>query len=141
MSEVNRDGAELAMEVSKKELCNGNYDAALRYAEKAARMYPSENISSWLAHVKSQQRPSAQKTEPPVRTKMAHNVSGGEKNTTSDARQKANYTPEQAAQVKKPLSINRDDYYAVLGVPKGADEAEIKKAYRKVSFNSYNHVI
>ncbi|HEX9933761.1 MAG TPA: molecular chaperone DnaJ [bacterium] len=35
------------------------------------------------------------------------------------------------------MSTNKRDYYEILGVPKGADAEEIKKAYRKMAMNHH----
>ena len=54
--------------------------------------------------------------------------------STSDAgaSQRA-YTPDQAAMVKKILSMAKRGHYDVLGVSKSAGDDEVKKAYRKLA--------
>jgi hypothetical protein len=47
---------------------------------------------------------------------------------------KREYTTEQVAVVKRVKSCKATAYYDVLLVKKDCDEAEIKKAYRKVSY-------
>lgn len=42
------------------------------------------------------------------------------------------YTPEQVEQVRNVRAAGKD-YYKILGVPKNCDDAQLKKAYRKVS--------
>ena len=32
-------------------------------------------------------------------------------------------------------NLNSKDYYEILGVPRGADEAALKKAYKKLAVN------
>ena len=45
---------------------------------------------------------------------------------------KRDYTPEQAAVVKRVRSCRVTEYYEILSVKKDCEEVEIKKAYRKV---------
>jgi hypothetical protein len=133
------DDAEIALGLSEKELKAGNLELALRYANKAARMCPTEKSLSWLEHVRK-----SSLTEPPVRTKFATQsfdlnnlpvkASNSDNPKPKESVQKSSYTPDQVAQVKKQLSINKDDYYAILDVSKDADDSEIKRAYRKVCF-------
>ena len=42
------------------------------------------------------------------------------------------YTPEQVEQVRNVRAAGKD-YYKILGVPKDCEDAQLKKAYRKVS--------
>ena len=139
MSEANKDGSEQAIDLSRKEYENGNMESALRYAEKAARLFPSEESNAWLSYVRAQSREAGSSSKAaPYRTKYSGFRDGEAVNPNikrkdgSEMGQKS-YTNEQVAQVKKQLAINRDDYYAVLGIPKDSDDVDIKKAYRKVS--------
>lgn len=43
------------------------------------------------------------------------------------------FTPVQAALVKRVRSCKISNYYEILGVEKGCDDSAVKKAYRKVS--------
>ena len=45
---------------------------------------------------------------------------------------KRDYTPEQAAVVKRIRACKVTDYYEILSLKKDCEEAEVKKAYRKV---------
>ena len=42
------------------------------------------------------------------------------------------YTPEQAAVVKRIRKCKVTEYYEILGLKKDSDENDVKKAYRKV---------
>lgn len=49
--------------------------------------------------------------------------------------EKRDFTPVQAALVKRVKSCKVTDYYAILDLKKGCEDVEIKKAYRKVNLN------
>ena len=57
---------------------------------------------------------------------MANGTAGG------SGGEKREYTPEQAAIVKRIQSCKVTEYYEILSVKKDCSEVEIKKAYRKV---------
>ena len=128
----------MSLEVSKKEFSRGNAKLSLHYAEKAMRLYPSDQAKSWLSFL--QTRPAGEESAgAPHRTKYSKEGDDNKKYANKNSQESGKvrterYSTEQVAQVKRQLSINRDDYYAVLGVSKEADDVEIKKAYRQVSF-------
>lgn len=50
---------------------------------------------------------------------------------------KREYTPEQAAVVKRVRSCRVTEYYEILSVKRDCEEVEIKKAYRKVCIRPF----
>lgn len=59
----------------------------------------------------------------------------GSASGTSNAgpeQKKRDHTPEQAAVVKRVRSCKLTEYYEILAVKKDCEEADVKKAYRKV---------
>jgi DnaJ family protein B protein 12 len=52
--------------------------------------------------------------------------------TTNGNAKKRDYTPEQHAVVKRVRACKMTEYYEILEVKKDCEEADIKKAYRKV---------
>ena len=53
--------------------------------------------------------------------------------SNSSSTSQRGFTPEQEAGAKKIIALAKKSHYDVLGVPKAASEAEIKKAYRKLA--------
>ena len=47
-----------------------------------------------------------------------------------DTSTKRAFTPEQEGGAKKIIALSKKSHYECLGIQKGANDAEIKKAYR-----------
>lgn len=104
-NEANREEAKKSLELSKAALSRGDRVAALNLAMKSVRLYDSEESSEWLSGLRGQN------SEDVI----------------------ANFTPEQVEEVKEFLKVNKNDYYAVLGIKKTADADEVKRAYKKMA--------
>jgi curved DNA-binding protein CbpA len=113
---------------------------AIKWFDKCLRLYPLPGVAGMLQRCKEEQasaasqssssssRPASRPSAP--RQPQAPDPRGGE---TRD------YTPEQSAVVQEIISSTKSKsqrdtlHYRVLGIPKNADAADIKKAYRKKS--------
>lgn len=65
--------------------------------------------------------------------KAASSASSSSNTTTNGNSKQRDYTPEQHAVVKRVRACKVTEYYEILAVKKDCEEADIKKAYRKVS--------
>lgn len=139
MAEANRDEAEKCLNLSRRFLQEQEYGLALKYAEKSHRLYST--TESLLLMEKIQTSRAA------VGGDGGGSDSGAAKATTKEAKlpQKqptpaknhgpsptSAYSKEQLEEVRRFQKLDKDDFYAVLGVKRDCDEIDIKRAYRKV---------
>lgn len=142
MAEANRDEALKCFELSKRFHAQQEYELAHKYAEKSVRLYATDHAESWLEITKrsveetirdgsnsTTTEPAAEVTDPLLRKRSSVFKENARER---DAPPKSLFTREQAEEVKRFLSIDKNNFYAVLGLKKGADDIEIKKAYRRV---------
>lgn len=144
MAEANRDEALRCLELSKRFHAQQEYELARKYAEKSVHLYTTDHAAGWLEITKRSAGESVQSGSSPrsataeatteAADPLLHNSAG----STERGPEKRNvppkslFTREQADEVKRFLSTDKNDFYAVLGLKRGADDSEIKKAYRRV---------
>ncbi|CEM06951.1 unnamed protein product [Vitrella brassicaformis CCMP3155] len=147
--EGNRDESLKCKNLAMKAMQSGDFSKALRFLEKAQRMYPTEEVANLISSIQVKlssdtssssagtgegagAHPARQRSEPASGSTTASssmNGVGGSGNGNGNGN--GNYTPEQVAQCQKILRTK--DFYEVLGVPKDSTEDQIKKAYRKMA--------
>ncbi|PSR82617.1 hypothetical protein PHLCEN_2v6050 [Hermanssonia centrifuga] len=64
--------------------------------------------------------------------KPSGSTNGKANGASKEAEKKREYTPEQAAVVKRIRACKVTEYYEILSLKKDCEEVEVKKAYRKV---------
>lgn len=135
MAEANRDEALRCLQLSQRLFAENELELSLKYAEKSTRLFASSDAEKWLAAVRTrlQSRGPRQGAAGASRAFCPTNDRTGPTEGKADgAHATGIFTKEQVEQVKSFMRVNKEDYYAVLGLKRGCDEAEIKKAYRKV---------
>lgn len=134
--ESNKDEALKCLSIAKKSLELGDYAKAFRFTEKSIRLFPTPQGDQLLTLVKTKSAEPPNKASPSSSTTTSR--SSPSSSTTSrstvptDTAQDRKYTTEQVRAVKTILACGKD-YYKVLSVERTATDAQIKKAYRKVS--------
>ena len=118
---MNKDEALKCIDISRKMYKAGDIEGALKYAAKSQRLCDTVDGSKWLSFLKSNPnkdeiKPAKEKKKPKVEETQRP------------------YTPEQERSIKNILEHRKKgDLYGILGLEKGATDAEIKKQYRKLA--------
>ena len=150
---ANKDEGLKCLAIAKQALQAGNVDKALRFAEKARRLYPGAETDAFVAQVQRAAsgtngaspststdtapppRPAASNGNPHgmgssgLRSRQAPQQQRRASSDPVDEDHKA--TPQQRTLVASVRS--KTNYYEILGVAKGVDDDEIKRAYRKLA--------
>jgi DnaJ family protein B protein 12 len=132
-NEANREEALKCLKISRQFWESSQKGTALKYASKSVSLFETADGLAWLEKIRGEYQggeEEATSAAQPAKEEARKASPTGSANTETS---KASYSDEQAAEVKKFTKISKNDYYAVLGVPKTASDADIKKAYRKVS--------
>ncbi|OLY84669.1 DnaJ-like protein [Smittium mucronatum] len=130
---VNLDEAEKCLDLAKKKFSQNDIEGAIRFANKSIRLHPLPEAQAFLNLMEKKR--SLQKDSPSEKSSASTTPQPKPKPSTTEKSPSSNsstYTKDQVDAVKKILSI-KNDYYAVLGVDKGAQQIEIKKSYRKMA--------
>lgn len=148
MAEANRDEAEKCLHLCQRFFQEGEHGLALKYAEKSHRLFSSPQSLDWLERLRVAVAEEGQAKRSgggggrngpavPDSGEPRHGRKGGrqtehKKQTESREETGLAYSQEQVEEVRRFQRVDKSDFYAVLGVQRGCDEVEVKKAYRKV---------
>eukprot|EP00518_Triparma_eleuthera_P003173 CAMPEP_0182462586 /NCGR_PEP_ID=MMETSP1319-20130603/6799_1 /TAXON_ID=172717 /ORGANISM="Bolidomonas pacifica, Strain RCC208" /LENGTH=218 /DNA_ID=CAMNT_0024662023 /DNA_START=42 /DNA_END=695 /DNA_ORIENTATION=+ len=148
--EENKEQSEKCRDLAKSYMKAGNYPKAIKFFEKSLRLYPLTGVQSMIDRCKremsappaSSSSSSSPSPSSPSgagarrRSAAAQQATENRQRQESGAADVRDYTPAQATvaeSVRRASKSPRDAHYKVLGVERGASDAEIKKAYRRLS--------
>ena len=162
--ESNKDEALKCLAIARRHRDAGNVPSARRFAQKSLALFATPEAKAMLAELEAMgtgggaaddvgagagagsSGAAASSTGAETRAEgegarrrgAAANGSanGSARAAEAGAQKKRDWTPEQAAVVKRVRACKVTEYYEILAVKRDCDEAEIKKAYRKVSGGS-----
>lgn len=157
--ESNKDEALRCLHISQKHRTAGNFSSARKFAQKSLALFSTpeavkllEMIDSEVASSSSSRSSGGSSSSASTRTdptsftsatethpsasgakhRSAPSTAGSDSRSTS-TKEKREYTAENLAVVKRVRACKVTEYYEILEVKKDCDEADVKKAYRKVS--------
>lgn len=143
--ESNKEEAIRCLAIAKKHNDSSNYASAIRFCQKSISLFSTPEAEALLSKVtaklalESKSEPSTSKAsateEHPSSAGVKHrHTTASQSNGTAGGSggDKRDYTPEQGAVVKRVRACKATQYYEILAVKKDCEEAEVKKAYRKV---------
>lgn len=160
MDIANRDDAHKALNVARRHLSSDppNIASAKRFALKSLSLFETSEASNLLEKIRLMEE-EAKNDQHSARDSSATNVhatgaeahassegmkhrtthtastAGGDAKAKGKAKddEKREYTTEQLAIVKRIRKCKVTEYYEILSLTKDCEEADVKKAYRKVS--------
>ena len=153
--EGNKDEALRCLQIAQKHRDAGNFSAARKFAQKSISLYETPGAAKLLASINEAAAAGADSTPEPSTSATGtetHPLAGGAKHRHASASssatangggssngtaggmggEKREYTEEQHKVVKRVRAYKVTEYYEILAIKKDCEEAEIKKAYRKV---------
>ncbi|KAI0358037.1 DnaJ-domain-containing protein [Trametes cingulata] len=159
--ESNKDEALKCLAIAQKHRSAGNYASAKRFCQKSLTLFSTSEAVKLLEIIEleyqeseasssqaggsssAEGRTSAAETHPSAAgARQRHtgesSKAEGKAKANGDAapggaQKKRDYTPENVAVVERVRKCKATEYYEILAVKRGCEEADIKKAYRKLA--------
>ncbi|KAJ7281450.1 hypothetical protein C8J57DRAFT_1448318 [Mycena rebaudengoi] len=147
--ESNREEATRCLAIAQKHFSAGNYSSARKFAQKSISLFETPQAVRLLAAVNSagadadaangsgngNASTSGASAEHVSAAGAKQRKAGGKGTGTAGGigGEKREYTAEQGAVVRRVRACKVTEYYEILAVSRDCEEADIKKAYRKLA--------
>ncbi|XP_076368277.1 dnaJ homolog subfamily B member 12-like [Tachypleus tridentatus] len=136
--EGNKDESEKCIELALKYLNEGNTEKAMKFLEKAEKLFPTDRAKDILDLLKKLNDSTSPNNNKNCQGEMhgsptfrRRKLSGSRTLEEPKERMKVEYTQEQVEAVQRIKQCK--NYYEILGVTKDAGESDLKKQYRKLA--------
>ncbi|XP_070284565.1 dnaJ homolog subfamily B member 12-like [Myotis yumanensis] len=135
--ESNKDEADRCVSIALKAIQSNQPDEALRFLEKAQRLYPTPHVRALIESLNQKPQSAGDQPQPTDMTHATHRKESGSDAPSANGEAGGGgeptkgYTADQVAAVKRVKQCK--DHYEILGVSRGASEEDLKKAYRKLA--------
>lgn len=118
----------------------GDYPSAQKFAQKSINLFSTPEALKLLEIIKVEtdsSKPSASTSKASGRethstASTTHSRTAASSASDSSSTKKAVYTEAQVKLVRRVRNCKITDYYEILELEKSCEEADVKKAYRKV---------
>ncbi|EDR13989.1 uncharacterized protein LACBIDRAFT_152282, partial [Laccaria bicolor S238N-H82] len=142
--ESNKDEALRCLSIAQKHYDSGNLQSARKFCQKSKALFETSQADKLLAAIDSAAASSSSSTSTAKSQAEEHPSAAGMKHRSAQSAntngtaggmggEKREYTHEQHTVVKRVRACKVTEYYEILAVSKDCDEADIKKAYRKLA--------
>jgi DnaJ family protein B protein 12 len=148
--ESNKDEALRCLAIAQRHRDSGNLPSARKFCQKSINLFSTPEAEKLLESIDSTDSPgpststsngnakpfsSSTETHPSAAgAKHRHTTSTTNGTAGGSGGEKREYTAEQHAVVKRVRACKVTEYYEILSVNRDCEEADVKKAYRKVCF-------
>jgi len=146
--EGNKDEALRCLSIAQKHRNARNYASARKFIQKSLALFATPEAEK-LAQIIESEASASTSTEETTKATGAEkhpstggthhrhpngkaSKSGSAEGSSSGSEKKREYTPDQLAVVKRVRTCKVTEYYEILELKNDCEEAEVKKAYRKV---------
>lgn len=125
------------IDISRRKLDSGDVDGATKFAKKAAALHDSPEIQALLRKIAT--TVSGDRKTNGSASGSGPSASEGASTTQrppvnrQHTQPKREFTPEQAATVKRVRKCSHTAFYEILDIKKESTDSEVKKAYRKLA--------
>jgi DnaJ family protein B protein 12 len=145
--ESNKDEALRCLVIARKHHEAGNIPSARKFCQKSIALFETQQALQLLATINASPSSSSGSTSAPQSTSSAaeeHPSAAGTKRRHAERSSSSNgtsggiggekreYTPEQGEVVRRVRACKVTDYYEILALKRDCEDADVKKAYRKV---------
>lgn len=122
------------LEIVESELASGSSSSSGGSSSSSAESGSASAFSS-----STETHPSSSGTRHRHAESSSSKANGGTKGSTKPVpeEKKRDYTPEQAAVVKRIRACKVTEYYEILSLKRDCEEADVKKSYRKVCHDTF----